>query len=83
MAKIFKDARKKEYLNIEGGTLSSGPVDPNAQSAMWQLQPIGDSGYYLIQNVGDPNQYLNTETQQLQSSPIQDDWLSADWWLLR
>jgi Beta-propeller repeat len=74
------------YINTESGVPTASEIQPDWWSAQWEfdIQPFvqGDpapSKVFWIHNRWKPNEYLNVESGNLQSTPIQPDWLSARW----
>lgn len=72
---------RTQYLNVELGSLTSGPIQMGWLSAIWTFQSTGD-GYVRIRNRWKPNEYLNIETGVIRSSVIQPTWASAQWRLV-
>ncbi len=75
----IKSYWKGSYLNIESGKLESSKIDPDWQSAMWELIPVNEApDYYLIRNRWKET-YLNIEHGGIECSYAEKGWLSAHW----
>ncbi len=75
--------KPEQYLHVENGTLESGPILPEWQSALWVMETTGNGFFVRFRNAWRQELYLNVETGNLQATAIAPDWISADWWLLR
>jgi hypothetical protein len=66
-----------EYLNIESGVPTSGPIQPGWYSARWTLEQPAPFLFW-IHNFWKPDEYLNIQNG-LQSTSLSPGWLSARW----
>ncbi len=72
----IRNVWKGTYLNVEGGKLNVGAIQPGWLSARWRLDPA--HGGFRIVNVW-TNVALNVEKGSLAASVAQPGWLSAAW----
>ena len=63
--------------------LEAGEIGDDWLSAMWAVEPVGNSSYVRLRNRWREGEYIHTEGGWLQLGPINQDWASAMWWTLR
>jgi len=78
----IKDSFFNHYLHTENGRLELGPMQPNWQSALWELEQVPNEPYFRIRNnwmQGKKDHYLHRENGRLELGPIQAGAWSSQW----
>lgn len=68
-----------EYINIEAGSLTVGPIQPGWLNAQWQIEPVSGTSYVRFKNLWNPDKYLHIEGGVPDAGPIEPGRLSAHW----
>ena len=68
-----------EFIHIEAGSVTVGPIEPGWLSSQWQIEPVAGTSYVRFKNLWKPENYLHIETGILEAGPVGPGWLSAQW----
>jgi hypothetical protein len=80
LVRIHNRWQADQFLNIENGTIISGPIRSQWWSAQWTIE-ASEEGFIRIRNRGKPDHYLHIEHGTVEAGPIESAWWSAQWTL--
>ncbi|MCU0870695.1 MAG: hypothetical protein MUF30_14070, partial [Burkholderiales bacterium] len=60
-----------QYVHIENGPPTAGPIQPGWWSAMWVMENVPGANFVRLRNRWKPDQYLHIEPGRLDAGPIQ------------
>jgi len=73
----LKSSASGGYLNIQNGGLQSGPIQLDWVSALWMIQPVGQS--FRIQNAQDKSLFLSASGGTIQALAADPSDMAALW----
>ena len=68
-----------EFIHIEAGSVTVGPIEPGWLSSQWQIEPVAGTSYVRFKNLWKPENCLHIETGVPEAGPVGPGWLSAQW----
>ncbi|RJF87167.1 hypothetical protein D3874_09125 [Oleomonas cavernae] len=78
-ARIGSAWRAGDFLHIETGALTTGPILLDWLSARWQIEPVAGTPFVRFRNHWKPDHYIHVESGTVAAGPISPDWWSAMW----